>query len=125
MVMLTMFPALEGYDEARSRLLYEEIQRKLEAVPGVQAVTAARVRPLNPGGWGSTYESPELSKENRSSDFNTVMPHYFEVMGIDIVQGRGFAKTDRTESTWVALINQTLAKQLWPNESAVGKHMRV
>jgi predicted permease len=125
MLMLSTFPALEGYDEARSRLLYEEIQRRIRAVPGIQAVTAARVRPLNPGGWGSSYDVQELSKEHRNTQFNTVMPNYFEALGIDIVEGRGFATSDTATSPPVAVINQTLARKLFPNGSAVGKHMKV
>lgn len=124
-VMETMFPALEGYDETRSRQLFEEIQRRLEAIPGIQAVTAARVRPLNPGGWGSSYEVQDLSNEHRSAQFNTVMPNYFEVMGIDVVEGRGFAKTDGTQAPLVAVVSQTMAKKLWPSQSAVGKHIKV
>ena len=125
MVMVSMFPALEGYDEARSRQLFEEIQRRMEAIPGIQGMTAARVRPVNPGGWGSSYEVQELTKEHRNSQFNTVMPNYFDVMGIDIVEGRGFAKSDTATSPPVAVLSQTLAKQLFPRESAVGKHMKV
>jgi predicted permease len=125
LVMVSLFPAGEGYDEVRSRQLYEEIQRRLEAVSGVQGVTLSRVRPMNPGGWGSSYEIQGLSAEHRNAQFNTVMPNYFEVMGIDVVEGRGFARSDTATAPPVAIINQTMAKQLFPRESSVGKRIKV
>jgi predicted permease len=46
-------------------------------------------------------------------------------MGIDIVEGRGFAKTDGADAPPVAVISQTMARTLWPNQSAVGKRIKV
>jgi predicted permease len=80
---------------------------------------------MSPGGWSSSYEVQDLPKDHRSAQFNTVATNYFDVMGIDIVKGRPFSPTDRVGSPLVAVINQTMARTLWPNQSAVGKHIKV
>jgi len=124
-VMVSMFPALEGYDEARSRQFYQELQSQLEGTPGIVGMTASRVAPVTSGGWGSSYEVQELPKAHRQEQFNTVMPNYFDVMGIDMVEGRKFSANDREDAPLVAILNQTMARKLWPNESAIGKHIKV
>jgi putative ABC transport system permease protein len=124
-VMVSMFPGLDGYDEARSRQFYQELQAQLESMPGIQAMTASRVKPITAGGWGSSYEVQELPAQHRSDQFNTVMPNYFDVMGIDMAEGRKFSANDSEAAPPVAILSQTMARKLWPKESAVGKHIKV
>jgi predicted permease len=66
------------------------------------------------------------SNEARSSvGYQFVSPEYFEVLGIDVVRGRGFAPAERTASAAVALVSQTVAQQLWPNAEAVGQVLQL
>jgi putative ABC transport system permease protein len=55
---------------------------------------------------------------------NYVTPDYFRTMGIALVEGRSFTKADDENSPWVAVINETMAKRFWPNESAIGHEFR-
>ena len=48
---------------------------------------------------------------------------YFETMGIKILQGRGFTRTDVAEGTLVTVIDETMAEKFWPGEDAVGKRV--
>jgi hypothetical protein len=50
-----------------------------------------------------------------------VTPGYFEAMGVSLVEGRLFNRFDRSDTPFVALVNETMARQLWPAESALGR----
>jgi predicted permease len=54
-----------------------------------------------------------------------VSPEYFGVLGIDIVSGRGFTQAERAPEAGVVVVHETLARQLWPNRSALGQVMRL
>ncbi len=56
---------------------------------------------------------------------NMISPTYLETLGVPIIEGRGFAETDIAGSPAVAVINQTMARTFWPNESAVGHTVQV
>ena len=56
--------------------------------------------------------------------YQFVSPEYFNVLGIDIVPGRGFAQTERSASAAVAVVSETAARQLWPDRDAVGQVLR-
>jgi predicted permease len=55
---------------------------------------------------------------------NTVGPHYFETLGIPIVKGRAFTDDDRAGATKVVVVNETMAKKMWPGQDAIGKRFR-
>jgi predicted permease len=50
-----------------------------------------------------------------------VSPEYFKTMGVGIVEGRGFTADDRPDTPRVAIVSETLARQVWPGQSAIGK----
>lgn len=68
-------------------------------------------RTLGPG------EAPPIAA------FNTVSPDYFRTLGIPLKEGRAFAATDDAKAPIVAIINETLRRRLWPNESPIGKRV--
>ena len=60
-----------------------------------------------------------------TATFQFVSPEYFEVLGIDVLRGRGFTVTERGESDSVALVSESTATRLWPGEDPIGQVMRV
>jgi len=71
------------------------------------------------GGWGSVYETPEgLGSEPdfrlHEADFEPVSSHYFETLGIPMLKGRAFTRADKEGAPPVAIINQVLARKLFP-----------
>jgi predicted permease len=54
-----------------------------------------------------------------------VSSDYFDVLGIDVVKGRGFAPAERTPDAGVVVVTETIARQLWPNGDSLGQQMRV
>jgi predicted permease len=57
--------------------------------------------------------------------FQFVSPEYFSVLGIDLVRGRGFAQTERSADAAVAIVSESVARQLWPGLDAVGQVLRL
>lgn len=123
--VLQLMTQVRGYDEARFTALATALETEAAAMPGVVAVGTTDVIPLA----GSTQETqvglPGKPAERNvgifQSDFTTVSPGYFAAMGMNVTAGRIFEETDRRGAPAVVIINETLARQLWPGESAVGK----
>jgi len=121
-----MDPKLQGYDQARSEAFFRELLTRAKALPGVESASMSFSIPLGYYGDGSTVypegQAPE-SKEKRApgGGYNCVSPEYFANMRMKIVEGRSFTEADTASSLPVAIINQTMAKKLWPNQDAVGR----
>jgi predicted permease len=116
---------LGGYDEARGRVLAEELMRRVESLPGVQA-GSARVVPLTREREGGRFWLPgEFGPEKMiDGSQNIVTPGFFDTLGLQLLAGRRFAPTDRGTPA-VAIVNETLARQMWPGQEAVGKQILV
>ena len=102
--------------------------RRVEATPGVVAATPILSEPFI---GQSLYirklarvEQPVTEREqNPFVPFEWVGPGYFRALAIPILRGRGFTTSDTRGSERVAVVNETLARQLWPNEDALGKRI--
>ena len=100
----------------------EEAIRRLAAVPGVEAVGFARIIPVGFGGQRRTVEIPGYQPapdEDMELNCNLVAGDYFTAMGIPVVQGRGLTSADI--GTPVVVVNETMARQYWPDAQAVGR----
>jgi len=101
---------------------------QLKNSPGVESAAAATPMPFS--GFGG---SASFAIEGRVAppgdpgphgDIRQVSTGYFETMGIRLVSGRTFTDEDRMGSQPVAIIDENLARQYWPNENPVGRHIR-
>ena len=104
--------------------VFRELDRRLDAIPGVRHAGAVRILPLSRtiGDWSITLESrPYSAEENPNADFQYVTPGYFEAMGIRALHGRLVSEADSEESPLVAVVNDTMARKYWPGEVAIGK----
>src|SRR5262249_7349157 len=123
---LGLDPAQIGYDEARGTNLFRTIKERMGAVPGVQAVSFAYSSPFSVYNTGAAIwkENEKSLPENevRSALYNRVDEDYFRTLQIPIVRGRAFSLQDHPGSIRVAIVNETLAKQLWPGEDPIGHH---
>ena len=69
--------------------------------------------------------TPLISDEKLSADYNEVTEGFFAVLGIPIVAGREFLRTDDENAPPVAIINETMASKFWPGKDAVGQRLKV
>jgi predicted permease len=119
-------PEMNGYSAERSKQLFERLEDELAAQPGVVGVTAAQVPALAGSNWGSDVavqgfkSGPDIDSNSR---FNQVSPDYFKTMGIPMLVGREFRRSDRLGAPKVAIINEAFAKKFNLGNDAVGKRM--
>ncbi|MGA2590252.1 MAG: ABC transporter permease [Bryobacteraceae bacterium] len=121
-------PDLRYPDGARRLAFFQELEQRVERLPGVQSAGFTFCGPMR-GGWGSVYETPEGPGSEpdyrlRDADFEPVSPRYFETLGIPILKGRGFTPADKDGAPPVAIVNQVLARKLFPNGDAIGHRIR-
>ena len=113
-----------GYtDEPRLAALYHQITESVDTVPGVQA-SSFSIFTFNHGAWNENAwpEHPAAATKNGvNGSFNAVGPGYFAALGLPILQGRGIGEQDTATSPKVAVINETMARKLFPDGPAVGK----
>jgi predicted permease len=117
--------SLVGYEEERGRELLRELEERLARVPGVRSVGSAGIVPFGIVGLGKAVSPAEegADPEQRvGAGFNVAGPGYFETMGVPVLRGRTFR---RSEGSPVAVIDETLAQRLWPEGEAIGRHLRI
>jgi predicted permease len=118
-----------GYDAPRSEAFFDELQRRLVALPGVEAVGMSFSVPTGyiVDGTAVAKEGTVINSDEPRSDVtcNTVTPEYFDTLRIPILHGRGFTTQDTDSSTRVVIVNETLARQMWPGQEPIGKRLIV
>ena len=125
-VTFAISPSLNGYQPARSAALFNRTVEELQALPGVSAVTSARVAVLAGNNWGNSV-SVEGFKETPDTDdgaaFNMTGPGFFATLGIPLLAGREFTAADEGRSPKVAVVNEAFAKKFNLGRHAVGKRL--
>lgn len=105
---------------------YDRLQSRLAALPGVTHVALSRSIPVNGFNFGQRFivEGQPAPKPGSElvRDVNGVSPGFFDTMGIALIEGRTFTAADLTGPTRT-VINEAMARQLWPGESAIGKRI--
>jgi putative ABC transport system permease protein len=103
-----------------------QLRDQLDAIPGVNSVTASFPLPLaggfSPVRWGGAEAQSDPSKF-QAADLQIVMPGYFEAMGTRLLAGRTFTEEDNTPDRKLLIVDSALAAKAFPNESAVGKRI--
>jgi predicted permease len=93
---------------------------------------AARSEPLVASvaaSWPSVLGGPaaiaEFAGGKSSVTYQFVSPEFFAILGIDLVRGRGFTETERTADAGIAVVSESVARQLWPASDALGQILRL
>ena len=114
-------------DKDKQIALYERMATDLKAIPGVQVVGLGSNVPLR-----ATEFQLDIKAEGRvqnpgepqpQAEFRTADPGYFKASGMRLASGRDFSTTDLAKSQRVAIVNQTLAKLLFPGEDPIGRRV--
>jgi predicted permease len=119
-------PELNGYTPARSRQLFERLEDELAALPGASSVTSAIVPVLAGNSWGNDVIVEGFRTDpdtNTNARYNEIGPGYFRTLGIPLVAGREFTRTDALAAPKVAIVNEAFAKKFNLGRDAVGKHL--
>ena len=105
--------------------LYDRIRAALQTMPGVVQAAGVGSHPFaaNPfvQFWIGDFEH---TPDNQvAAQYLAVTENYFNTVGIRVVRGRDFSATDQPDSPWVVLVNETLAKQQWPDRDPIGQRL--
>jgi len=107
---------------------HRQVTEQIAQVPGVSSVSLVRGLPFSGNGGTTAIVLPdrELPKEGSEPEvmYNTVMPNYFETIGIPFVKGRTFGNEDTAESPRALIINQMMAERFWPGQDPLGKQIK-
>jgi predicted permease len=127
--MLSLSLDLDGYDSTRARAFYENLARRAEAIDIRSSTVVDRI-PLDLYGSQSTTirVSPAThgdGDETRVVQVAGVDARYFETIGIPIVRGATFSDADVRSWAAVAIVSETMARQLWPGADALGRSIRM
>lgn len=122
-------PSLAKYKAEQMSPLYERINERLGAIPGIRGVSAAVYAPMSGDSWNTgvlVEGKPDPSaKDDYSATFVRVTPGFFESLGDPIVMGRSFNKDDRGSGQAVAVVNEAFVKQFFKNENPIDKRFGV
>jgi macrolide transport system ATP-binding/permease protein len=126
-VIVSMNPLKAGYKPEQLQGLYQQIEDRFHALPGVQRIGLAIYTPLNGNIW-SLYvyvqgQRPPDPGQDVTAVFNRANPDYFQAIGQRVVRGRTFLPSDTATSEGVAVVNQAFVKKLFkPGEDPIGQH---
>src|SRR6266545_2689225 len=117
---------MNGYDTPRATALRDRAIVALRALPGVLAVSTASRLPLAPDINMDGLRVPGRhapTEQETPVDTVQVGADYFTTVGVPIVAGRAFTPDDIAQARKVAIVNETLARQYWPDGTAVGRQI--
>lgn len=118
-----------GYNMERAKPFYTQLLDRVRAMPGVESATLARLMPFSYGVFSSGpveidgYQPAPDEQLNLS--YIEVADDYFKTLGIPIVTGREFQRTDDENALPVVVINETMAAKYWPGKDAIGQRLKL
>jgi len=128
-IRLVLLPAKYAQGEPRVQLLRQTLER-VNAIPGVRSSGAVSSLPLS----GDTFNvwrgyiregRPATPEESRDAAYLVTTPDYFRTLKIPLVSGRAFDDRDTEANSKVVIVNETMARHLWPGQSPIGKHITI
>jgi putative ABC transport system permease protein len=118
-------PASAGGGD-RNMAVLQQLSERISTVPGVQSAGLATTMPFV-----ESMTAPITAEgigvqgaQTENVDHRTISTNYLQLMGIRLIEGEGFTAEDKQGAPSVVIVNQTMARRFWPNESAVGKRLK-
>ncbi len=119
----------DRYNKPEAELnFYDEVMQRLRATPGIESVAMASNMPLvdfDRAGFHIQDRPLGNNAQAPSADRYSVSPDYFQVLRIPLKRGRLFNDNDRRGAPLVAVISESCARTMFPNEDAIGKHIQL
>ena len=120
---LNIDSAITGYkdEDPRLKVLFKQIEERINGLPGVQAASFSAFT-FNEGSWNGAIRVPGMPvNRNINVPHNIIGDAYFKAMQIPLVAGRGFGPQDTATSQKVAIISESMARNLFPSGSPIGR----
>ena len=127
--LLTLRTSFHGAEWAHGRRLatLNAALERIATLPGVRSAAAVSALPIDGSDWNSPFYVANRPLPPRqslpSAAITIVTPQYFETMGTRVVAGRSFSDADEETSPKVAVVNESLARDMWPRDNPIGKRL--
>ncbi len=120
-------PALAGYTPGRLAGLYQELEQRLQRIPGVLSASFSGYSPMEGDNWNQDVfiegRTPiGNSSQDQNSSLDRVGARYFETIGTRLLRGRAIGDEDTPGALHVAVVNQSFARKFFPNADPIGQH---
>jgi len=125
--LLTLELALQDVASDNSERLaatYQNLLQQIETVPGVKSVGATMFSPFTPFGM-STPAAAKGQPTPVETDIEAISPDYLPAMGVALLRGRRFTWADRAGAAPVVLLNETAARQWFPDDDPIGQQIQI
>jgi putative ABC transport system permease protein len=118
----------EQWTNERQQAFRDELLTRVRALPGVVAAAFTFALPIDGSQWNSVFIAADKPVPPRpqlpSAAFTPVGDGYFETLGMRLLRGRTFITRDSATSPKVIVINESLARRIWPDENPIGKRLK-
>jgi len=129
LTMSMTLPRAKYPDEVQQLNFYQQLNQQVAALPGIEAVAMVNYIPLGGANSSDSFLVEGVPDPPPGQEFigryRVCTPDYFKTIGITLLNGRGFSEQDTAKAQPVAIINETMARQYWPNGDAIGKRFRL
>jgi len=127
LTLQTALPQPKYKSTARRAQFYDRVLEEVRALPGVRDAAYVTGLPMEMRGgiWGALLPSQEDDDGSNGVSLRFVTPRYFATLGIPLRRGRDVAAMDRNGQPLVAVVSESLAKRLWPDEDPLGKRFNI
>jgi len=119
-----VFAPAPQFTPASGRIFYDQTLARLRMLPGVRNASLTTQLPMYAAGIAGTCVEREGDHPTPATS-TTIDRGFLDTLRIPLLEGRDFASTDKADGPAVAIVNQTLTRRLWPNESAVGHTFQI
>jgi macrolide transport system ATP-binding/permease protein len=127
-LIVNVDPGLARYDLNRLGPLYQQLQLRLNSLPGVSSASLSHYSPFNGCCWAFSVKVPGYAPrpdESTSAMLNRVSPRYFETLGTSVLRGRTFDDHDTPTSRHVAVVSAAFAQRFFPNIDPIGRTLTI
>ncbi len=127
LTMRVMLPS-EAYPVSRRQAFYDDSLTRLGSLPGVRSAALTLSLPIDGSFWNSLFFAADKPVPPRpdlpDAAMISVSANYFDAMGIRLLKGRAFNAADTAVAPRVTVINESMARRIWPGEDPIGKRFR-
>jgi putative ABC transport system permease protein len=125
-----VFLNTDDYPEAQQKAaFFHQALQQLETIPGVQSVAATTTLPLSGSSMNFRFsvdgQVANVSAEYAQAQYRAISSDYFRTMGIPLLEGREFTDRDEPNAPGVVVINETMARRVFPDGDAIGKRLTI
>ena len=120
-------PESKYANEDQRAAFFQHALQRIAALPGVESAGAVSTNPLSDDKQSVTFTIEPMSDDAIDSipaGFNVVSPGYFQTLMANLIQGRTITENDKRDGVRVVVINETLARRFFPDESPIGKRVQ-